>query len=98
MTAGQVVSNVSPSGASLSYSAVASQCENFGVGTRKKMSSVLRLDTESSSLLLTFPETPAQTPMKEQLQSQAQYKNVSLGSMHTCLFPTFCLERARRVE
>ncbi|KAG6555111.1 hypothetical protein Mapa_003146 [Marchantia paleacea] len=74
VTAGQVVSNVSPSGASLSYSAVASQCESFGVGTRKKMSSVLRLDTESSSLLLTFPDTPVQTPMKEQPQSQSQYK------------------------
>ncbi|KAL2642862.1 hypothetical protein R1flu_010449 [Riccia fluitans] len=76
VTAGQVASNVSPSGAPLSYSAVASQCENFGIGTRRKMTSVLRLDTEANSLLLTFPETPVKTPMQEQPQPQAQHSHV----------------------
>ncbi|KAL3696176.1 hypothetical protein R1sor_010252 [Riccia sorocarpa] len=76
VTAGQVASSVSPPRAPLSYNAVAAQCESFGAGTRKKLTSVLRLDTEANSLLLTFPETPVKTPAQEQHHAQIQNKYV----------------------
>ncbi|BFI42403.1 protein EFR3 [Marchantia polymorpha subsp. ruderalis] len=54
-TAGQVACVQIPD-SPLSYSAMASQCEAFGVGSRRKMSSVLRLDPECSSMRLTLPD------------------------------------------
>eukprot|EP00249_Psilotum_nudum_P022334 c28475_g1_i1 orf=207-3284(-) len=54
-TAGQVAS-VSISTIPLSYSAMARQCEAFGANTRRKMSVWMKLDENTSTLFLTFPE------------------------------------------
>ncbi|KAL3676460.1 hypothetical protein R1sor_026408 [Riccia sorocarpa] len=54
-TAGQVASVQIPE-TPLPYSAVASQCEAFGVGSRRKMSSVLRSEPDGASMRLTLPD------------------------------------------
>ncbi|KAL2608505.1 hypothetical protein R1flu_027078 [Riccia fluitans] len=54
-TAGQVASVQIPE-TRLSYSAVASECEAFGVGSRRKMSSVLRLEPDCTSMRLTLTD------------------------------------------
>jgi len=53
-TAGEVVLTHAPSG-SLSYSATASRCEAAGAGAHKKMSAVLKLDSNGAPLTIALP-------------------------------------------
>lgn len=53
-TAEQVGLTHAPSGP-LSYSATASQCEAAGAGAHKKMSEVLKLDSNGAPLTITLP-------------------------------------------
>lgn len=53
-TAGQVGLTHAPSGP-LSFSATASRCEAAGAGAHKKMSAVLKLDSNGAPLTITLP-------------------------------------------
>ncbi|CAM6091632.1 unnamed protein product [Calypogeia fissa] len=75
-TAGQVAC-VSYTAAPLSYSDMASQCEASSFGSKKKISIVLRLEPDSSSMRLTLPDEhlPSRIPAKDD-PHQAQFQEM----------------------